>query len=393
MNSNLHEWLNLLIRWGHFLAGIMWIGTSLYFVWMDSSFKPLAEPKKGVDGEVWMVHGGNFYHVEKRRFGPGEMPSLLHWFKWEATLTWLTGFMLLIVVYYMTSGAYLVDAQVKNLSPGLASLIGLGVIFGGWIFYDLLLRSPLAKSKWVNVVGLFLTAAIIYFLTHTFSGRGAFIHLGAMFGTMMVLNVWVHILPNQQAIIEASNAGNEPNYDLGKIAKTRSMHNSYMTLPVLFIMISNHFPSTFAHSNNWLVLILIVLMGALVRHVMISAKYWPLAPALACLVALVSMTYVKAARGLPENDSENSKVHFFQINHILQNRCVQCHSRFPTDSVFTVAPGGVVFDTPADIQQWSTRINERAVQQKTMPLANKTQMLDEERILLGKWISQGARVE
>ncbi len=389
----MHDWLNLLIRWAHFLAGIMWIGSSLYFVWLDSSFEAQKTPKKGVDGEVWMVHGGNFYHVEKRRFGPGEMPQNLHWFKWEATLTWVTGFFLLVVVYYMTNGAYLVDPKINKINPLHATGIGLSVLVFGWLLYDFLFRTPLAKTKWINPIAIALVGSLIYFLTHTFSGRGAFIHIGAMFGTMMVLNVWVHILPNQRAIIDASNAGREPDYELGKKAKQRSMHNSYMTLPVLFIMISNHFPSTYGHQKNWLVLILFVVMGALLRHFMISGKKWPLLPAVATLCALFWMTDASRLRAQVATDQAIQKIHFYQANHIIQTRCVQCHSAYPTDADNTVAPGDVRYDTPAEIKQWAERIYDRAVVQKDMPFTNKTNMTDEERAVLGLWYQQGASVE
>jgi uncharacterized membrane protein len=388
VNENLHDWLNILIRWFHFIAGIMWIGTSLYFVWLDSAFKPPEQAKKGVDGEAWMVHGGNFYHVEKRKFGPGEMPKLLHWFIWEATLTWVSGFLLLIVIYYLTNGSYLIDPQVKNLSQTQAVLIGLSVIFGSWFFYDGLFR--LVKGWWVNFLGLGILGFFIYWLTHTFSGRGAFIHVGAMFGTMMVLNVWVHILPNQRAIIKASNEGKDPDYELGKKAKTRSMHNSYMTLPVLFLMISNHFGDIFGHPQNWLALILIILLGALVRHTMITLKWWPLLPALASLLVVYMMT---AETHKHEAVAETREVHFFQVNHILQTRCVQCHSQFATDEVFKGAPNNVSFDTPALISQWASRIYQRAVVEKTMPLVNKTQISEQERQLLGQWFLSGAKVQ
>jgi uncharacterized membrane protein len=275
IQPDIREWINILVRIAHFIAGIMWVGTSFYFVWLDSAFTPAPGAAGGVEGEAYLVHGGFFYRVEKRRFGAGAMPRTLHWFKWEATLTWITGFILLWVVYYTTDGAFLTDPAVRLLTPAQATAIGLAVIFGGWLAYDGFCRSPLSRSKWGSGLALALLACLAYFLTHTFSGRGAFIELGAVFGTIMVLNVWVHVLPNQRAIIKAANEGREPDYALGLKAKRRSMHNSYLTIPVLFMMISHHFSSLYDHKYSWVLLILIILTGALARHVMISASRWP----------------------------------------------------------------------------------------------------------------------
>jgi uncharacterized membrane protein len=384
-----HEWSNLLVRMAHFIAGIMWIGTSFYFVWLDSVFEPLAEKKQDVEGETFMVHGGFFYRVEKRRFGAGRMPSNLHWFIWEATFTWISGFVLLWIVYYASNGALLIDPAVHPLTQVQATICGLSFLAGGWVIYDLLFRSPLGKTIWGNVVGLALAGGAVWLLTHTFSGRGAFIHLGAMFGTIMVLNVWVHILPNQRAIIAAAQAGQEPDYELGKKAKSRSMHNSYMTLPVLFTMISNHFASLTGHALNWVVLIIMIIVGAFVRHTMISAKKWPLIPALGGLAILMAMTTQRSAAVLA---ATGPKVHFAEAYAIMQTRCYACHSAHPTDDMFKIAPNGVMFDSPERAKAFAPRIYERAVAQKTMPFLNKTGMLDSEREVLGRWVAQGANV-
>jgi uncharacterized membrane protein len=371
----------------HFISGIMWIGTSFYFVWLDSTFTPPTEKKEGVEGEAYMVHGGFFYRVEKRRFGAGQMPSDLHWFKWEATITWITGCLMLWIVYYSSNGAYLIDPAVRALTQTQAVLIAVGFLTGGYLVYDGLFRSPIGRTRWGNVIGLALAAGAIWFLTHTFSGRGAFIHLGAMFGTIMVANVWVHILPSQRAIIAAAAAGREPDYELGKKAKARSMHNSYMTLPVLFTMISNHFAALTGHPANWLVLILVVVVGALARHTMITAKHWPLLPATAGLATLMLMTAPRSS-ALPAGSGE--KVKFSEAFAVLQTRCIACHSEHPTDDLFKVAPNGVMMDTPARAKQLAARIYERAVAQKTMPFLNKTGMADSEREVLGRWVTQGA---
>ena len=386
---DLNEWSNLLVRMAHFIAGIMWVGTSFYFVWLDSAFSPLAEKQEGVEGELYMVHGGFFYRVEKRRFGAGQMPSVLHWFIWEATFAWITGFVLLWIVYYASNGALLIDPAVRALTQTQATALGLGFLVGGWVLYDLLFRSALGRTIWGNVAGLALAGGAVWLLTHTFSGRGAFIHLGAMFGTIMVLNVWVHILPNQRAIVAAAQAGREPDYELGGKAKRRSMHNSYMTLPVLFTMISNHFASLYGHATNWLVLILVVVVGAFIRHTMITAKKWPLIPALAGLALLMAMT---APRSPAVPVATGPKVRFAEAYAILQNRCYSCHSTNPTDDLFKVAPLGVMFDSPERAKAFAPRIYERAVAQKTMPFLNKTGISDSEREVLGRWVAQGATI-
>ena len=383
---DLHEWLNILVRLAHLVSGIMWIGTSFYFVWLDSAFRPLAKPENGVEGEAYLVHGGFFYRVEKRRFGAGQMPALLHWFKWEATATWITGFILLWVVYYSTGGIYLTDPAVKLLTPTQATWIGLGVVFGGWFVYDGFFRFPLAKSKVGTVLALLL-GALIWFLTHTFSGRGAYIELGAMFGTIMVLNVWVHILPNQRAIIRAANENREPDYELGKKAKRRSMHNSYLTIPALFLMISNHFSSLYDHPQRAILLGLIVVAGAMARHVMISSRTWPLVPGVAAVGAMIYLT------GLPPRiviDPNGPKVTWQQANEIVHLRCMRCHAEKTSDEVFHSAPLGIKFDDPQLVKAMAPLILRVAVDQHTMPFGNKTGMTTEERELLGRWVVQGA---
>jgi uncharacterized membrane protein len=390
VQPDLHEWLNILFRLAHLISGIMWIGTSFYFVWLDSAFQPLATPEKGVEGEAYLVHGGFFYRVEKRRFGAGEMPRLLHWFKWEATLTWITGFILLWVVYYSTDGAYLIDPNIRLLTATQGTLIGLGVLVGGWFLYDGYFRSPLARTKIGNAVALALLGGLIWFLTHTFSGRGAYIELGAMFGTMMVLNVWVHILPNQRAIIRAANENREPDYELGKKAKRRSMHNSYLTIPVLLMMLSNHFSSLFDHQDRAIILGLIIIGGAAIRHVMISARTWPLIPAVAALGAMIYLTGLPPAIQINVN---GPKVAWTQANEIVHLRCMRCHAQQTSDEVFHSPPLGIAFDNPQLVKALSPLIMRTAVAQRTMPFGNKTGMTNEERELLGRWIVQGAPVE
>lgn len=389
LQPDLHEWLNILVRIAHVISGIMWIGTSFYFVWLDSAFQPPAVPQNGLDGEAYLVHGGNFYRVEKRRFGAGQMPPLLHWFKWEATMTWITGFILLWVVYYTTDGIYLTDPAVRLLTPTQATWLGLAVVLGGWVLYEAFFRSPLARLNIGNALAIILLGALVWFVTHTFSGRGAFLETGAMFGTIMVANVWLHILPNQRAIIRAANAGNEPDYDLGRKAKRRSMHNSYLTIPAVFLMISNHFSSLYDHRDRAVILGLIIIAGAAARHVMISARTWPLAPATLAILTMVCLT------GLPPKIVVNvrgPKVTWAQANELLHLRCMRCHAEHPSDEIFHSAPLGIKFDEPALVKAMAPLIYRVAVEQRTMPFGNKTGMTDDERELLGRWIAQGAEL-
>ncbi|MEY4632539.1 MAG: hypothetical protein RIQ81_2659 [Pseudomonadota bacterium] len=392
MNSYLSEWLNLALRWFHLVAGISWIGSSFYFMWLDKALEAPAKPREGVEGELWMVHSGGFYQVEKRLIGPGSMPSVLHWFKWEATFTWLSGITLLAVVYYLSDSAYLINPAKTSIGHGTASAIGIGVLAATWILYDLLWKSRFAKehSTFALAICYAATAAISWGLSQIFTGRGAFIHVGAMFGTIMVLNVWVRILPAQQSMIDATREGRTPDYNLGKAAKTRSVHNSYMTLPVLFIMISNHFPSTYSGPWSWVILLGMTFVGGAIRHMQIIAKprvAWLALPVIAVLSAIIVTAAPKKASG---DGSPPPK--FSEAWGIIQTRCTTCHSQNPTDDVFTVAPAGMMFDDPRTAQAFAARIKFRAVDSHTMPFGNKTNITEEERQILGRWVDAGAPI-
>jgi uncharacterized membrane protein len=385
------EWLNLLIRWAHVVAGIMWIGESFYFMWLDKAFEPLATKVDGIVGEVWMTHGGNFYRVEKRLIAPGGMPKKLHWFKWEATATWATGFLLLTVLYYFTGGVYLLDPAVSKITPGEGAALGLAILAGGWLVYDFVWASPLGNVKSLALALCYaLLGGVAYALTHLFSGRAAFIHIGALLGTIMVLNVWVRILPAQRKMIAASLEGRTPDFTLGARAKIRSTHNSYVTLPVIFIMISNHFPSTYQNPLAWLVLGLLIVLGALVRHLMlVKNERSPLVASFAglTLLSLIILTAPGGASVLfasPEHRAGGTAT-FAEAHAIIERRCLPCHSTHPADTSFGPSPGGVSFETPERIQLLAPRIKFRAVESKSMPLANKTGITDQERATLGRW--------
>ncbi|MGA8151958.1 MAG: urate hydroxylase PuuD [Terriglobales bacterium] len=262
MNSSIREWLNLLVRWIHVFAGIMWVGQTYYFTWLDGQFRRLERNAAG-DGtnpSLWMVHSGGFYTVDKQK-SLGVAPGQVHWFRWEALMTWLSGMVLLFLVYYLSSG--LIDPDVADISRGRGIAIGLAVLAGGWIVYDLAVRSPVAKSEVVFAVfSLLMIAALAWGLMHVFSGRAAYIHIGAMFGTIMTANVWLRILPSQRKMIAAAAAGAKFDSLLGAQAKLRSKHNTFMAVPVVFIMISNHFPvATYGNRYGWEVLVALVLLG------------------------------------------------------------------------------------------------------------------------------------
>ncbi len=391
MDSNLHEWLNLLIRWFHVMAGVMWIGNSFYFMWLDSHLEKPENPDGPVTGELWAVHSGGFYRIQKTLLKPGELPKTLHWFKWEATFTWISGFVLLAVVYYLTDGAYLVDSSVSDLSPRAATGIGIGVLVAGWFVYDVLWRLLDSKRALAAAISFALLVGVAYALGSLFSGRGAFMHVGAMMGTLMVLNVWVHILPAQTAMIQATREGRKADYSLGMRAKMRSVHNSYMTLPVVFVMLSNHFPSTYSGPHGWIVLMVLTAAGAGIRHFMIvgTRARWALGVGIAAIASAFVITSPKAV--LQTAGAE--PVAFEKARAVIEARCLACHSSRNTDTVFTAAPNGVMFDSPEKIKSFVDRIKLRAVISKTMPLGNKTGMTDEERATLGRWIDQGAKTD
>jgi uncharacterized membrane protein len=390
------DWLDLLLRWSHLIAGIAWIGSSFYFIWLDQHLEPPQRSDGDVTGSLWMVHSGGFYRVERRRIGPGQLPPTLHWFKWEAALTWITGILLLGVVYDLSGGLFLIDSP-STLSPGAAAGVALGIIALGWFVYDGLWQSPLGRRRpaAATALSLVLAAAATWAFCRLLSGRAAFVHVGALLGTLMVANVWVRILPAQQRMIDATAAGRTPDFTEGERAKRRSVHNSYMTLPVLFMMLSNHFPAVYAAPLNAVVLVLLVIAGAAARHVMIghgAGRAWAIAPALAALLGVGLLTRPAAElRGpLAAAHTPGPVPAFAEVQAIVQSRCGTCHSRVPSAAGFASPPAGVMFDEPRDIRRLAMRIYLRAVVTKTMPLANVTGITDQERAVLARWVEHGA---
>ncbi len=392
MSQELLEWFNLLIRWFHIIAGIMWIGSSLYFVWLDTSLAEAPPEKDDVEGELWMVHSGGFYLVEKKYIKPGRLPETLHWFKWEATFTWLSGILLLAVVYYGSDGAFLIDPSVKEMSLNTAIGYSLGTIVVSWLIYDYMWLWLGKKNELLaHFLSAVLLVALVWFFTHTFGGRAAFIHVGATLGTLMVANVWARILPAQQQMIDATDRGEVPDYSLGKAAKQRSMHNSYMTFPVLFMMVSNHFPGTFGNKMNWLILLLLFIFGAMMRHLMITFEagdpaWWSGAVAICALLGTMYLTGLFNTEEQVADTSQKEVIPIAKVQMIVAQRCLPCHSSEPYLAGYKEPPKGFVIETPDQLRKLAGKIKSQAVDTVTMPLGNMTNMTKEERETLGAWI-------
>ncbi len=395
MTIDLTEWVNLALRWLHLTAGIAWIGSSFYFVWLDNHLKP---PAGGdASGELWSVHGGGFYHAQKYQVAPSQMPADLHWFKWEAYWTWISGFSLLALVYYYGASNYLIDPAKAALTPPQAVGLGLAALVTGWLFYDRLCRSPLGHdARLVGVIWFVFLLGAAVLLNALFTARGAYLHVGAMIGTVMVGNVFFVIIPNQRKVVADLVAGRVPDPALGKAGKLRSVHNNYMTLPVLFIMISHHYPMTYGAQRPWLVLALLGATGVAIRHVFnLRHKQANTVPAmaLAAVLALASVSYVtweKAARSAaPADATAGAAAGFASIQPILATHCAACHAAHPTNPAFATPPLGVVLDSYEHVRAVAPRIKKVAIDAEIMPLGNMTGMTRAERAALGRWIAQG----
>lgn len=397
MEMDIMEWVQLAIRWIHIITGIAWIGASFYFVWLDMNLTPPVKDgykdKAGVGGELWAVHGGGFYEVQKYRLAPPEIPPVLHWFKYEAYFTWISGFILLTILYYFSADIYLIDRSIADISRDAAILIGLGAIVGGWILYDQLCKSPLINNQALFGVILFVLLTLAaYGLSKVFSGRGAYIHIGAMIGTIMVGNVLMVIIPGQTAMVAAAKEGKTPDPKPGLWAKQRSLHNNYFTLPVLFIMISNHYPMTFGNQYGWLLLAGISLVGVLVRHYFNMKNQGRAKQGFFLLPLAFVLFFLIAYAAAPKSSDEapTEKISFTQVEEIIHSRCTSCHAAKPANKDFATPPKGLKLETPTQIAGAATRIRQQAIDTHTMPLGNITKMTDDERALIGWWISQGA---
>ncbi len=396
MEAHLIEMLGMLVRWLHVIAGIAWVGSSFYFVWLDHSLDPPEpgsdEEKKGVSGELWAVHGGGFYNPQKYAVAPARLPEKLHWFKWEAYTTWLTGTALLVLVYWMRAQSMMVDPSVAALTSAQAVGIGLLSMVVSWIVYDLLCRSPLGRHDGAMAVVVFaLLTLLAWELSRLLGGRAAFIHVGTSIGTIMAANVFFLIIPGQRRMVEAMRAGKKPDPLDGIRGKQRSVHNNYFTLPVVFIMISNHYAATYSHPQAWAVLALICGAGVLTRHFFNlrhkGAFAWQYLAVSAVLIGAAAVWTAPHIQPLPP---VKGPVTLDRVRAIVGQRCVACHSQVPTFTGITQPPAGVVLTSAAGIVQNAQRIYQQVVVTRIMPLGNATQITDEERAVIAAWVTAGA---
>ena len=393
MEAHIIEWLNLSVRWVHFITGIAWIGASFYFIFLENNLNRTKNLREELAGNLWAVHGGGFYYLEKYKHSPAKIPKDLHWFKWEAYFTGLSGFTLLCIVYYYNASAYMIDPSVAALSSFQAIGIGIGSIIGSWIIYDLMCKSPLVKQKKLfALIAFVLLVALAYGLSQLLSARAAFIHIGALIGVIMVLNVFFVIIPSQKTMVQAAKKGQNSDPTLGAKALMRSIHNNYMTLPVLFIMISNHFPSTFGHKNSWLVLAGLIIVGASIRHWFnLRGKgiknYWLMPLALSLLLLLVFYTKPEP-QTIATNSTSAQQISDLTAMQIIDKHCISCHAATPSSALFSQAPKGLILDNFKTITANADKIKAQAVSAQIMPLGNSTQMTVQERQQLGLWLDK-----
>lgn len=399
MDPYITEWLNLILRFAHVITGIAWIGASFYFVWLDNHLEkpPQWKTDKGIGGDLWAIHGGGFYEVAKYKHAPEQMPKLLHWFKWEAYSTWLTGFILLALMFYFGAETYLIDPSVADISPTYAIIVGLASIAGGWLVYDLLCRTKLSDHSMVlGIILMTLICALSYVLSQTFSARGAFMHVGAVVGTIMAGNVFFTIMPSQRALVSSVEKGEPVDPSWGAKAKLRSTHNTYATLPLIFIMISNHYPMIFNHQYNWAVLMVIFVITAAIRQYFVARHKGnenKMVLIVAALLTIALMIAIAPKAIKPINESQQQSIDISQVKMIINERCSACHSKKNSDPIFTMAQGGVILDSLDDMKRWAPRIQARAIDAKDMPFINKTKMTEQERSYLATWIAKGARIK
>jgi len=394
----LSDWLDLILRWLHVIAGIVWIGTSFYFVALDNHLLP---PKReedageGVGGESWEVHGGGFYLIQKYRVAPRTLPEPLHWFKWEAYTTWLSGFALMVVVFYLDADVYLVDRGVADLGEWAAVGISVGLLAVAWIVYDVLCRLLGARDLAIGAGLVGLVALTSWGTGELFAPRAAWLQVGAMLGTIMAANVLFVIIPAHWELVRAKQAGREPDPLPGVKAKQRSVHNNYLTLPVLVAMLGGHLAFLYGRDYGWLILLFLMVVGAWIRlffnlrHAGTTA--WGI-PATAAVAVAVLAFAIRPGESSPDGGGADP-VPFAAVRPIVAQHCATCHSAQPTDRTFTTAPKGVELDTPEQIAAQAEAIERVAVTTQVMPLGNRTEMTDGERDLLGRWIRQGAKIE
>jgi uncharacterized membrane protein len=388
------DWFAMLVRWFHFMFGVAWIGASFYFVWLNNTVRP-ADPSDnkpdGVAGNLWAVHGGAFYEVTKYAGAPSRLPKVLHWFKWEAYLTWISGFILLILHFWLNASTTMVDPNVAAIGPWAAVGLGAATLGGGWLLYDGLCRSPLRNNRSVLAGLLFaIVVGAAFGLSQVLSARAAYIHVGAMLGTWMAANVFFVIIPGQKAIVDAMIAGTPPPLERGKAGALRSLHNNYFTLPVLFIMISGHFPQTWGNAHGWLVLAGLGVVGATYRHWTNLDEQGVHRPWLPVVALALFVVIAALARPTPPAAAKagEARVKMAEVQKVVAARCLECHATEPLNAGFPTPPKGMVLDTPAQIMAAGPKIYQQVVVARFMPLGNLTKITDEERELIARWCAQ-----
>lgn len=392
MEAWLQQWLSLLLRWVHFITGVAWIGASFYFNWLENHLHRRLVGENSQDpiaGDLWAVHGGGFYYLQKFRVAPAHLPATLHWFKYEAYFTWLSGFALLLVVYYWNASMYLLDPAVSAIAPAPAIALGLASLLASWLVYDGLCRSPLRRRPLLLGMLIFAWFTLLTLvLTGFLSGRAAYIHVGAALGSVMVANVFFVIIPAQKHLVAALRAGQQADAAKGLNALLRSRHNNYLTLPVLFMMIANHYPATYGSAYNWLVLLVFSLAAVGIRHwfnVRHLQRYprWILPAAVLVLLALMLATLpLKRVTTASQTGFIPSTA---DIMPLIQRRCAGCHAAQPSVSGFTAPPLGVAFEDMQQVENQAQRIYQVAVATRSMPLGNMSGMSEDERELLAQW--------
>ncbi|MDB5410392.1 MAG: cysteine desulfurase [Rhodospirillales bacterium] len=388
------EWLSTVIRWLHVVAGIAWIGSSFYFIHLDLSLKATPGRPEGTQGEAWQVHGGGFYNMVKYLVAPSRLPKELTWFKWEAYTTWLSGFALLCVVYYFNADLFLIDKSVLDISPPVAIAISIATLLVGWLVYEAMCRSKLGEyENALAGVGFVFLVLLCWGATHLFSGRGAFIQMGALIGTMMVANVFVIIIPNQKKTVAQLLAGQAPDPRYGKQGKQRSVHNNYLTLPVVFLMLANHYPLMFATRYNWVIFALVLVIGMLIRHFYnlrhadLPNPWWVWAVAGAAMAAIGYLSWAGSRIAL-EVSAATPAVTLDQVAEVVATRCSVCHAAEPVWAGFVHPPKNVMLDTPENVLLHRKEIAINAVLSNAMPPGNVTEITDEERRLIGAGLAR-----
>lgn len=399
MDPIVWEWIGAAIRWLHVIAGVAWIGSSFYFVHLDSSLKPRDGLPQGAYGEAWQVHGGGFYHMVKYLVAPANMPDELTWFKWEAYATWLSGFALLAFVYYFSAQLYLIDSTVLPLETWEAIALSAGSLVLGWAVYDLLCRSPLGRND--NLLALFgfgFVVAMAFGFTLVFSARGAFMQAGALMGTIMACNVFMIIIPNQRKVVAALMRGEAPDPRYGRIGKQRSMHNNYITLPTVFVMIANHYPLVYGAALSWLILAVLIVVGVSIRHFFNTIHKGQRAPwgawfiVFICALLILTINRLTPAEPaaehsglLPAPAMASAPVSLANAADIVISRCSMCHTREPVWEGLHATPKGVLLDTPERVAAHADQIFLASVWTHAMPPSNITDMTLEERRNLARW--------